>query len=497
MVSDSRMLMPIHAKGVSPEFLELCRSQLALLGQNFGASLSVVYLTQELLDGTQTPLVAIAAYPELPEVVPLAPMPASSQAPVMQEQFSADAVNVSNSVERQNRRLELPAAKSAAKSTVQPWADHEANTAEEGVLQQAFQPNPGVTPAVLQQAFADPRQIVLPLIQEETMLGLLVTRRDDRRWQAAEQHQVERVAQTLTIACVLDQRSQWLERQRQQEHRVQQQQHLLMDNLLHQFRNSLTALQTFGKLMLKRLLPGESNHDLASNLVRETERLKDLSHQLERVLAVTQTPPAALPAAQPEWPALAAASQTVPVEAVKLERCLVETVLAPLLAAAAPIAEANQLQLHHQIADALPPIWANPQTLHEVLNNLIENALKYTPAGGHILVAALEEAIEPAQPEPDDAQLEARSPEEWVTIAIHDTGLGIPLPDQQHLFERHFRGVQAEGEIPGSGLGLAIARGLIEQMEGSIQAVSPGLWSPPEGKALPGSTFLVRLKAAI
>lgn len=58
-------------------------------------------------------------------------------------------------------------------------------------------------------------------------------------------------------------------------------------------------------------------------------------------------------------------------------------------------------------------------------------------------------------------------------ISISDTGCGIPPEDLEHLFERHYRGVQAESEIPGTGLGLAIAKELVEKMQGEIQLFSP------------------------
>ncbi|NET51329.1 MAG: sensor histidine kinase, partial [Merismopedia sp. SIO2A8] len=66
-----------------------------------------------------------------------------------------------------------------------------------------------------------------------------------------------------------------------------------------------------------------------------------------------------------------------------------------------------------------------------------------------------------------------------IAITISDTGPGIPPQDLEHLFERHYRGVQASTEIPGSGLGLAIAKELIEQMHGQIEVFSPAqsIWT--------------------
>jgi len=62
---------------------------------------------------------------------------------------------------------------------------------------------------------------------------------------------------------------------------------------------------------------------------------------------------------------------------------------------------------------------------------------------------------------------------------VSDTGPGVPECDRSRLFERHYRGVQAQGEIPGTGIGLALVKELVEQMGGELMVVSPaGCWSP-------------------
>ncbi|HEY9707260.1 MAG TPA: sensor histidine kinase, partial [Oculatellaceae cyanobacterium] len=99
------------------------------------------------------------------------------------------------------------------------------------------------------------------------------------------------------------------------------------------------------------------------------------------------------------------------------------------------------------------------KALREVLSNLIDNALKYTPSGGQVNIRVGEKR-QTAQGV-------------MIGIAVSDTGPGIPPQDLEHLFERHYRGVQAATAIPGSGLGLAIAKELIEQMHGDIEVFSP------------------------
>ncbi len=246
-----------------------------------------------------------------------------------------------------------------------------------------------------------PRQIVLPLIYEEGVLGLLVTERDDRSWTVWEEAQIQQIANTLAIACVLDQRYQWLDHNRRQQRMIQAQQHDILDNLLHQFRNSLTALQTFSKLILKRLLPGDANREIAASIAREATRLRELSQQLESAAIGMEADdaPLSLPPVSSDWqpvpqdadsteeepqgiiPLLPAAGVLVRGESLLLEPCSLMAILEPLLASAKTIAQERSLSVQATIPTRLPPLMANAQALREVLNNLIENALKYTPAG--------------------------------------------------------------------------------------------------------------------
>lgn len=470
---------------VSSEFVALCRAQILLLTQAFGASISVVYLTGELAGHSQAQLVPIAAYPDLRE----APKPGDGLSLLPQVEGEAPAPEVEPLIELKPR-----------------GAGNARTPALDGNM-------PSVVDGLGAGELVDQRRFVLPLIYEEVVFGLLVTRRPDRAWTEWEQTQIQEIAKTLAIACVMDQRYQWLGHERKQLQVLQAQQHDLMDNLLHQFRNSLTALQTFGKLILKRLIPGDRNHELASSISQETLRLRELAQQMEVALAATQLDrdPLALPFAgdrdgvEPTHEQLGEAVldslRPPPVLPIGLlaggplpvERCLVDGVLAPLFVPFRELAQAQDLTLKLELGEDLPPVWANPQALREVMNNLLENAIKYTPASGEITVWGIE----------DVAQSQ-------VVLAVSDTGVGIPAADLPHIFERHYRGVQAQGEIAGSGLGLAIAKSLVEQMQGKIEVFSPALscWLAPElaadraswsgeTAAAGGTTFVVRLAIAL
>ena len=479
------MLMP-----TSSEFVALCRAQVALLAQGFGASLSVVYLTEELREGAEAKLIPVVAYPETTgfwdEEHFLTLLPSESgevgQSPRLLLADATSAVSMSQTV------------------TLEPLWDYETNSDEATFVPQ-------------------PQQMVLPLVHDGVVMGLLVTERQDRAWTEQEQTQIERVAHTLAIACLLDQRGQWLEHERHQQRLLQSQQRHIFDNLLHQFRNPLTALRTFGKLLMRRLGTSDPNREVAASIVRESDRLQDLLQQFDQAIDLGQAEwaPFALQPG-PETPDLSVNAQPATGESapeseswttrpampllpgsgflsganLTLEPCDVSAILTPLVLSAQAIAQERRLQFHAQIPASLPLVKVEAKALREVFSNLIDNALKYTPVGGQVYVQAGAER--------SAVTSEGRLPQ--LGIVIWDTGPGIPAQDLKHIFERHYRGVQANTEIPGTGLGLAIARGLIHQMQGEIQVFSPAqdsdLVQRPStlSRSGPGTAFVVWLPLA-
>ena len=101
-----------------------------------------------------------------------------------------------------------------------------------------------------------------------------------------------------------------------------------------------------------------------------------------------------------------------------------------------------------------PRALADAALLEQVLVNLLDNALRYSPAGSHTAVRV---AVERGQ----------------VVIAVADEGVGIPAADLPHVFDSFYRARRGDRVPPGTGLGLAIARGMAEAMGGSITALSP------------------------
>jgi PAS domain S-box-containing protein len=122
------------------------------------------------------------------------------------------------------------------------------------------------------------------------------------------------------------------------------------------------------------------------------------------------------------------------------------------------------------IGDEGLSVWGNDGQLRQVIRNLLNNAIKYTPDGGQItcecLARAGHELVETAWP--GSADLPASR---WAALRVVDTGIAISPQDLPHVFERFYR-VQPQGNIPGTGLGLSIARELVELHGGHIAAAS-------------------------
>jgi two-component system phosphate regulon sensor histidine kinase PhoR len=127
------------------------------------------------------------------------------------------------------------------------------------------------------------------------------------------------------------------------------------------------------------------------------------------------------------------------------------------------------------VADDLPAVLGDEDRLTQVLSNLLDNAVKYTPERGTITVAA--------HPVSDDAEQPALVTA--VELSVTDTGIGIPEQDRPRVFERFYRVDKARSrELGGTGLGLAIVRHIVEGQGGRV-------WV--EANTPTGSRFVVRL----
>jgi signal transduction histidine kinase len=113
-------------------------------------------------------------------------------------------------------------------------------------------------------------------------------------------------------------------------------------------------------------------------------------------------------------------------------------------------AEAKGVAVSYDVPDALAPAHANPEKLQRVLFNLIQNAIRHTPADGSVVVRA----------EPVDGQIE---------VEVRDTGAGIAPEEREQIFTAFYRGGEdASRSSAGAGLGLAVSRAIVEAHGGRI-----------------------------
>jgi signal transduction histidine kinase len=124
----------------------------------------------------------------------------------------------------------------------------------------------------------------------------------------------------------------------------------------------------------------------------------------------------------------------------------------------------DEVPVEADIRPDLPPVRGDSERLRQVLGNLIDNAVKYSPAGATV-------------------EVRASAHEHIVIVAVQDRGPGIASDDQRLIFEKFGR-VSAGNSKPGTGLGLYIARSIAEAHGGTLEvASSPGR----------GATFTLRL----
>jgi len=117
-------------------------------------------------------------------------------------------------------------------------------------------------------------------------------------------------------------------------------------------------------------------------------------------------------------------------------------------------ADRRGLKLITRLDDNLPLVITDPALLRQVVLNLLNNALSYTPAGGTITL---------------NAQQRRLGLQPWVVVEVNDTGRGISDRDLPHIFEPFYRGEAASDyRTPGAGVGLSIAQYIIEKLGGQI-----------------------------
>ena len=209
----------------------------------------------------------------------------------------------------------------------------------------------------------------------------------------------------------------------------------------HDFRKPLMAIRGFAELVLEEPdLSVDTRQDFMRTVISETEHLALLAND---TLLITQ------------------------IETGQLSYDFREIDLGPFLLDAVPLGMSDHSVLM-DVPRGFPKIWADPERLRQVLGNLVSNAVKYSPAGGAIIVRVRERGTQ------------------HIVIEVQDHGLGIPPEQVGKLFQKFAR-VRTDDhlKVSGTGLGLYICRLILEGHGGQIWVESEPGQGSTFGMALP------------
>ncbi|MFP2902324.1 PAS domain S-box protein, partial [Corallococcus sp. 4LFB] len=280
--------------------------------------------------------------------------------------------------------------------------------------------------------------IVVPLRSRDRNLGviLLATSGSGRRYGARELALAEELARRAALAidnARLFEQSEQAIRLREEVLRV----------VAHDLRAPLNVIQLSASMLEKGLPEGGGVRHRLETLQRSVQRANRLIQDLLDVARMD--------------------GGVLPVERRPLE---VAPLIQEVMEQHRGLAEARALRLQAHVPEAVPRVLADPERLLQILSNLLGNALKFTPEGGHILLRVQPEAGQ-------------------VRFQVTDTGPGISAEDRPRIFERFWQAGPKRKE--GAGLGLAIVKGLVEAHGGQV-----GVESAPGA----GSTFFFTLPVA-
>ena len=199
-------------------------------------------------------------------------------------------------------------------------------------------------------------------------------------------------------------------------------------NASHELRSPVTSIQLRAELLEMATIDDQRRERYVREIRQESENLGRL---LQQLLDLNQ----------------AQSAKKQPPAAIDIAPCLRQ--VCELMS---PLAEWAGLTMTVDIPPSLPSIIIEERDCEMLFRNLVDNAIKYTPAGGQVRVTAHRAAS-------------------WVEILVQDTGIGIPEQDLPYIFDRFYR-VDKVRDRTGSGLGLALVKEIVTQVGGEIGAAS-------------------------
>jgi len=199
-------------------------------------------------------------------------------------------------------------------------------------------------------------------------------------------------------------------------------------NVSHEFKTPLTAIQGFAETLLAGAMDDPQHRVRFLQIILEHSRR--LARLTDDLLELSKMDADRL--------------------ALEVDRLSASQLVQSCVETTQRVANEKHLRFSINLPQCLPDVAADRRRIAEVLQNLLDNAIQYTPAGGEIVVSASAGGQE-------------------VTFTVSDTGIGIPQVDQPRIFERFYRvDVARSREVGGTGLGLSIAKHLVEAHGGRI-----------------------------
>ena len=256
-----------------------------------------------------------------------------------------------------------------------------------------------------------------------------------------------RLAETLNeTAKNLQQTMEQLQREHAELERLERIRKDFVINVSHELRTPLASIQGYTETLLDGALTDPDHNLRFLGIIRQNaERLARLTEDLLTLSRIEQKR-----------------------QALNFEPHALGRLLQDAMDLVRPMAAKNSLDLRLGPSSATGEVWCDREAVHQILTNLLENAIKYTPAGGSILVGAHPKG-------------------RFVEVFVRDTGIGIPGEDVPRLFERFYRVDKARSrELGGTGLGLSIVKHLVAAHNGAVRV---------ESTLGRGSTFFFTLPA--
>jgi signal transduction histidine kinase len=293
--------------------------------------------------------------------------------------------------------------------------------------------------------------LVVPMISKDKVIGILCIdddkpgafSPDDGRLLAIAAAQAAVAIENAQLYQSSRKRAEELARAYDELRALDRLQKELVQNVSHELRTPLTFIKGYVELMLEEAM-GELSELQRNSLHIVARRTDAMTRLINNLLSLQQ----------------------VEMESLRPTLVSLAEVTTRALESAEAAATKADIVLKAEIPETLPPVWADRNYLEQVFDNILGNAIKFSPDGGEITVCIREEG-------------------EYLRIAISDTGIGIPNDQLEKIFERFY---QVDGSptrrFGGTGLGLALVKKAIEAHGGRIWA---------ESQLGQGSTFFFTL----